>query len=402
MKEIELDSETKTEKKLWNINFISLLGISTLTFLAFYLVYPLLSKYSIGLGASLSMAGVIVGLFSITALFIGPFGGILTDRTSKKYVMIIGTFINGIATLGYSLAPNIGVVIFFRILHGASFSITSATSVAWAIEFIPKERMGEGIGYLGISQIIATAFGPEIGIEASNKFGISKTFMVSAILIIVAAIFMNFLPNRSKVAKKNAVTKKPSIHLKDIIAFEVLPLSFFGGLFFMGNGLVTSFLVLMGEQRKIAGVGMYFVVNALFLIFTRPISGKLYDKKGLATVLYPALLCGIMEALFLGHGNVLWMIILAAIFKAFGQGFAQPALQAECFHIMGSEKRGLASSTFFIGANVGQGVGPLIGGVVASSLGYKWVFNFSALMLVFGILCFAIYNKKNSLSNCNK
>lgn len=294
MKETALDSKAKTERKLWNINFISLLGISTLTFLAFYLVYPLLSKYSIGLGASLSMAGMIVGLFSITALFIGPFGGILTDRTSKKYVMIIGTFINGIATLGYSLAPNIGVVIFFRILHGASFSITSATSVAWAIEFIPKERMGEGIGYLGISQIIATAFGPEIGIEASNRFGISKTFMVSAILIIVAAVFMNFLPNKGKVTKKNAVTKKRSIHLKDIIAFEVLPLSFFGGLFFMGNGLVTSFLVLIGEQRKIAGVGMYFVVNALFLIFTRPVSGKLYDKKGLATVLYPALLCGIM------------------------------------------------------------------------------------------------------------
>lgn len=92
------------------------------------------------------------------------------------------------------------------------------------------------------------------------------------------------------------------------------------------------------------------------------------------------------------------MIILAAIFKAFGQGFAQPALQAECFHKMGSEKRGLASSTFFIGANVGQGVGPLVGGIVASSLGYKWVFNFSALILIFGILCFTIYNKKNSLS----
>lgn len=398
MKETKLDLKTENSKKLWNINFISLLGISTLTFLAFYLVYPLLSKYSINLGASLSMAGVIVGLFSITALFIGPFGGILTDRTSKKYVMIIGTFINGIATLGYSLAPNIGVIIFFRILHGASFSITSATSVAWAIDFIPKERMGEGIGYLGISQIIATAFGPEIGIEASNRFGISKTFMVSAALIIIAALFMNFLPNKNKVTKKNIVPQKRTIHLKDIIAFEVLPLSIIGSLFFMGNGLITSFLVLMGEKRNITGVGMYFVVNALFLIFTRPMSGKLYDKKGLATVLYPALLCSIIEALLLGHANVLWMIILAAIFKAFGQGFAQPALQAECFNKMGSEKRGLASSTFFIGANVGQGIGPLIGGVVASTLGYKWVFNFSALMLVCGLLGYAIYNKRTCSS----
>ncbi|SMC16637.1 Predicted arabinose efflux permease, MFS family [Clostridium acidisoli DSM 12555] len=393
----DLNLKSKNNMKLWNINFISLLGINVLTFMAFYLVYPILSKYAINLGASLSMAGVIVGLFSITALIIGPFGGILTDKTNKKYVMEIGTLINGIATLGYSLAPNIGVIIFFRILHGASFSITSATSVAWATEFIPKDRIGEGIGYLGISQIIATAFGPEIGIEGANRFGISKTFMVAAVLIIVASFCMNFLPNTNNTPKKNTETKKHTIKLKEIIAFEILPLSFIGGLFFMGNGLVTSFLVLMGDKRNIRGVGIYFIVNALFLIFTRPISGKIYDKKGLSMVLYPALLFSIAEALFLGHANALWMIILAAIFKAFGQGFAQPALQAECFNKMGSEKRGLASSTFFIGANVGQGVGPLIGGGIASSLGYTWLFNISALMLLCGILFYAIYKRKKDI-----
>ncbi|AWI04491.1 MFS transporter [Clostridium drakei] len=398
MKEIGSDLEAEKNMKLWNFNFITLLGINTLTFMAFYLVFPLLAKYTSSLGASLSMAGVIVGLFSITALFIGPFGGILTDRTSKKYVMIIGTFINGITTLGYGLSPNIAFIIFFRIIHGASFSITNAASVAWATDFIPKNKMGEGIGYLGISQIIATAFGPEIGIEAANRFGMSKTFIVSAALIITASLCMNFLPNKNQISINNTVDKKHVVHLKDIIAFEILPLSLIGGLFFMGNGLATSFLVLLGEERKINTIGMYFTVNALFLIFTRPISGKLYDKKGLSTVMYPALLFSITEALLIAHASALWMIILAAIFKAFGQGTAQPALQAECFHKLGSQKKGLASSTFFIGANLGQGLGPLIGGTIASSLGYEWLFNFSALSLLCGIFAYAIYNKRTHYS----
>ena len=386
--------ETQEPSKLWNTNFIILLGINVLSSMAFNLVTPLLSKYAINLGASVSVAGVIVGLFAITALFIGPFSGILTDRTNKKYLMIIAAFMNGIATLGYSLAPNIGVMILFRILHGVSFSITITSNLVWISDFIPIKKMGEGIGYFGIAQIIATAFGPQLGIIASNQFGISKTFMFAAILQIIASICMNFVSNKNQNSKENTSVKKNKIRLKDIIAFEILPLSLIGGLFSMGNGLVSSFLVLLGEQRQISGVGIYFTVNALFLLFTRPLSGKLYDKKGLTIILYPALLFSCLESLLLGHANALWMIILAAVVKAFGQGTAQPALQAESLRKLGSQRKGVASSTFYIGASIGQGFGPLLGGVIASTYGYSGMFNFSALLMLCGILAYAIYNKR--------
>ena len=57
------------------------------------------------------------------------------------------------------------------------------------------------------------------------------------------------------------------------------------------------------------------------------------------------------------------MILAAAVIKAFGQGTAQPSLQAECLRRSGSARRGLAASTFFIGANSGQGFGPLAAAV---------------------------------------
>ena len=363
--------------------------------MAFNLVTPLLSEYVLHLGASLGMAGVIVGVFAITALFIGPFGGILTDRVNKKYVMIIATFINGIATIGYSLAPNIGLIIFFRMLHGASFSITSASNLAWIADFVPKKRMGEGIGYFGISQIIGIALGPGIGIEAAGHFGIPKTFMIAAALLIIASICMIFVSNKNYKLIGNIAVKRNRISLKDIIAFEILALSLIGGLFSLGNGLVTSFLVLLGVERNISGVGLFFTVYALFLIFIRPISGKLYDQKGLSYILYPALIFGCLELLLLGYANSLWMIILAAIFKAFGQGIAQPALQAESLRKLGRQRTGVASSTFYIGANIGQGFGPLLGGGLASLVGYKGMFSFSAILMICGILGYALYNKSN-------
>ncbi|AET68138.1 arabinose efflux permease family protein [Desulfosporosinus orientis DSM 765] len=397
MVQVKPSSESQHVDKLWNKNFIILLGANIFIYMAFYLVITLLSKYAISLGASLSMAGMIVGLFAIIVLFIGPFGGLLTDRTNKKYVMIIGTLINGIATLGYSFAPNIGILIFFRVLHGVGFSVTTASGLAWATDFIPKNKMGEGIGYLGISQIIATAFGPEIGIEAASGIGISKTFIIAAVLPIIASIFMSFISNENQACKKNSADKKNKINFRAIIATEILPLSLIGGLFSLGNGLVASFLVLLGEQRNIKGVGIYFIVNALLLVFTRPLSGKLYDRRGLSIILYPALLFSTMESLLLGHANALWMIILAAAVKAFGQGTAQPALQAECLRKLGSQRRGVASSTYFLGASIGQGFGPLIGGSIASVFGYAGMFNFSAVMMLCGILGYTIYNKKRAV-----
>ncbi|MEC0184687.1 hypothetical protein P4H61_24745 [Paenibacillus peoriae] len=141
------------------------------------------------------MAGTIVGLFSLTALFVGLFSGILTDRTNKKYVMLVKT----------------------------------------------------------VKQ------------DISSK--------------------------HSEVAKKN-------ISFKDIIAVRILPLSLIGGLFSMGNRLVSSFLVLLGEERGIKGVGMYFTMNALILLIMRPLSGRLYDKKGLSIILYPALFSSSIESLY--------------------------------------------------------------------------------------------------------
>ncbi len=384
------------EQKLWNRNYINLILANVFGSLGFHLVNPILSKFAMQMGATLTTAGMIVGLFAITALIVGPFGGFLTDRTNKKYVMIFGTIINAFATFGYSLAPNISTLFLLRIIHGAAFSITIATVLAWATDFIPGSRFGEGIGYLGIAQIVATAFGPAIGIEISSKFSIYIAFQVSAAILTFSALIMLFVPSFQNGFFKEQSVDKRKIRFTDIVALELLPLSIIGGLFSMGNGLASSFLVLVGQERSIEGIGLYFSVNALFLLMTRPVSGRIYDKKGLSVILYPSLVFGIIEALLIGRANVLWMIILAAILKAFGQGMAQPALQAESFLKLGRDRRGVASSTFYIGANMGQGFGPLIGGKIATVYGFTGMFNFSAGVLAVGILGYYVYTRRCS------
>ena len=60
--------KNKTDDSLWTPTYISLITLGTLTSTSFYMIHPTISKYATLLGTSLGVAGIIAGLFSITAL----------------------------------------------------------------------------------------------------------------------------------------------------------------------------------------------------------------------------------------------------------------------------------------------------------------------------------------------
>lgn len=274
-------------ENLWNRDFLILMLGNFITNSSFFLVMPLLAKYVLELGGSLTMAGVVVGVFAFSALLVGPFGGALTDRTNKKRLLTGCMVLNALCILGYVFVPNLAVLVGLRMVHGAGFSIGLAVNSAWMVNFIPRGRLGEGVGYFGISTVIAIAVTPNFAISLADAFGIRASYLFAAILVFGGALLLQLTHNKG--VEPTAVPSWKTIRFSDIISVKILPLVYLVGLFSMGNGLVDSFLVLMCEQRSIAHVGSYFLVNALCLLLSRPLAGKLYDKHGLAFILYPAL-----------------------------------------------------------------------------------------------------------------
>ena len=138
-----------------------------------------------------------------------------------------------------------------------------------------------------------------------------------------------------------------------------------------------------------------FTVNAIALVVIRPFAGKLSDKKGLSYIFYPATIAAVIAAALIGSSVSLWMILAAAVFKAVGQGSAQPTLQATCIKLLPENKSGVAISTFYVGADVGQGTGPIIGGVIATMWGYGAMFYFCGGLLILGLVTYFVYSKSN-------
>ena len=377
-----------TNEKLWNAPYITLLLLSILTNSAFYMIQPSLSSYATTLGASLTQAGLIGGIFSITALVMRPVAGAMTDRLNKKWMMILATALTGLAAFGYMSSRAYGVLLGFRVLHGLAFAASSTVNVALALSYVPRSRLGEGVGYLNLGSIVSGSLGPNLGIWLIDNVSYSACFLVAALFELIAAACMIFIRYHAPAPSG----EKRSIHLQDLISLKCLPLAAFAMVFSVGSGVITNYLKLMGAERGLS-VGIYFTVNAIVLWLIRPLAGKLTDKKGLKFILFPAYALEIAAMLLLATAGNVYMIVLAAVLKAISHGSGQPALQTECMKKLGAERSGVAVSTFYIGCDVGNGFGPILAGRLADAAGYGVMYGSCAVLSVLALVAFPLYNR---------
>lgn len=381
------------KEKLWTGPYVLILTAGTFTSLSFYMIMPMITKYAVGIGATLTLAGTIAGLFSITALIVRPVSGLVADRSNRKALLLISTGCIMLCALMYSISTSIPMLIFTRIVHGAAFAFSGTVTVAIVAATVPRSRLGEGIGYQGMGHILATALGPNLGIIISDNFGYRPVFLACAALIAVAMLIMAFLPNQTAETLRNTTSSKFS--LGNLISLKILPLAIIGGFFSLLNGAVSSFLVLLGDERGIANIGIYFTVNAACLLIIRPVAGRVTDKKGLGFVLIPCLIFAAAAAALIGSAASLAVILAASVLKAVGQGSGQPAIQASCIKMLPHSMSGLAASTFYIGADIGQGLGPVIGGAISGRWGYDAMFYFCAGLMLCGVVIYVVYSKRN-------
>ncbi len=378
--------------RLWSVPFVMLIMTSLITAMGFNMVYTTISKYAMEIRGSLAVAGLVSGIFSIAALCIRPFAGLAADIFNKKYLFIAANVMIGLAITGYALSSNITMLFFFRILHGLSFGISSTVNIVLAAVFIPRERMGEGMGYYGIGQVIASIAGPNIGIYIIDMAGFRMLFTITAVLSFISAALLVFLPFKGRAGQGPGEPRK--IALDSLIAKEVIVYALIGGMFSFGNGIVSAFLLLLANERNISNVGVFFSVGAAVVFILRLVAGRIADKNGLTAVVNISLVLSAMSMVLIGVAPSLGLLILASVLKSIGQGGGQLSLQAECIRRVDEKRVGAAASTFYIGADIGQGIGPAFGGAISDGFSYSVMFMICSVLILAAMAVFNIYQKK--------
>ena len=369
--------------------------MNLLTFTGFMMINPILAPYAINIGATLTIASLIAGSFAIMALIARPMAGLLVDRVNKKKLLHIVIALLMLTTFSYSLAPSYEYLLIVRIFHGLFFAVSSTAGTSLATVYIPKNKLGQGIGYLGITFILGSGLGPNLGSLIKENLNYQAVFITSGLLLAAATVLMFFLKNPAKPAEV-ANKEKRKIRLSDMVATELLFLTGLVACATVLNGMVGTYILLLADEKGIANISLFFTVSTVVLLITRPFTGYLIDRKNLAFILYPAFLMSMIAAVLLGLATSLLMMLAAAVFYAVGQGSITPSIQTTCIRKLGPARVGVATSTFFIGMDVGIGFGSIIGGVAADALGgFSMVFISSAglLLLAAVALAFSSYGR---------
>lgn len=365
--------------KLWNKWYITILLLSMVNHVASQLITPIVSKYAMSIGATMATAGTIVGLMSLAAMFARPFAGLSSDRINKKLIIAVTGAVTGVCMYLYSASKSAEMMAAVRFVHGISFSFSTVALLAFNTMFIPKDKIGEGIGWSVVTTTLATAMGPNLGLWLVDHFGYKACFAAAAIGTIIPNLCFLVVPNRQE---PHVPGKSAKFNVNDFISLQIFPFALLTGLFSCCNGIVNSFLALLGDERGIKGVGVFFTAYSVILIVTRPITGKLYDQKGIKFIMYPSIALAALSMLLLGKATSTWIVLLAGVLKALGQGTGAPSIQAHCLKKLGRDKAGVVSSTCYMGNDIGNTVGPAIGGLIASRTGYGSMFIMIAVSVI--------------------
>lgn len=367
--------------------FIRVCLVNFLLMFAQQLGNTLLPKYADYLGSSSVVVGMITGIFSATALIIHAVSGQVIDAFEKKKVVFYGSLTMTIAFIGYSLANDVTLLIISRLLHGCGVGLTVVACLTLASQAVSRENITTGVAFYAISGTIAQAIGPGIGLSLMNILGYKKTFLIATLIMVVATLLSLTLSG----GKSNG--GKIHFSIKDVYAVEAMvPTSIM--VFLSGvNVNISSFLVLYANSIGVEDIQLYYTVNAIALLVSKPLVGKLSDRYGTVKILPWAIVCLGLAMYTIGCSTNITMFLLAAVLNAFGYGACQPMIQALCVKSVSNDRRGAASSTCYSGTDIGYLIGPVISGAIVEKYDYSTMFKVLPLFLLGALLIFVI-NKK--------
>ena len=322
---------------------------------------PTLPLFIHQLGAQEDVIGLVIGAFTISALLVRPFAGRYIDTRGRKGIYLTGLTIVIISIFCYTLIPMISTLIALRVLHGVGWSASTTAASTIAIDAIPKQKLGEGMSYFGLTSVFALAMAPAIGLEIFYRWGfhtvcyIAMTFAIGGVLLALGIHTQKIKPASQPGQKRNLFEKQA--YLPGMLMFLVA-LTF---------GSVMAFIAIYAMEFNIQNIGMFFTSYAISLLLTRPFIGKLIDRKGFSATLIPGICCLLATFPFLVFAQNFYFFIAAAIVYGLGMSAVQPTLQTMAVFGVPPERRGAASSTFMCGFDLGMGMGTMLWGMIAKT-----------------------------------
>ena len=156
---------------------------------------------------------------------------------------------------------DVWILLFIRLIHGVGFGLATIYITTIAAENMPKERMGEAMGYFGVGETIAISLGPVIGISVLQAFDFNGMFWSAMAISLLAILFAGFTSRKSEFINEDESENTPTSKFKWVEKRVLLPsiLILMTGI---AAGGVISFTVLYAVDKGFHLIAWFFFITA--------------------------------------------------------------------------------------------------------------------------------------------
>ena len=262
---------------------------------------------SVWLASMGTIGKTVLGIYQIselvTGILVNPFGGVISDRFSRRKILMTTDLVCGLLCLAISFIRNdrwmIAALIVANIVQAIAFGFSRPANKAIITEVVEKEEIVTYNAHLELVLQVVSVSSPVFSFLVLQFASLHATLLLDALTFFIAFVLVAFLPK--EVAK---VQEKKQFTGKDIFS------DIKEGLDYIWHQKDIFFLLLVAS-----GVNFFFAAFEFLL----PFSNRLYGVKGAyATILTLGAIGSILGALVANKMKssmriLLFLLIMAGV-----------------------------------------------------------------------------------------
>lgn len=382
-------AESRNKWQLW------LLYLSSFLFFAsFNMIIPELPDLLTELGGG-DYKGLIISLFTLTAMLSRPFSGKLADTVGRIPVMVFGAAVSMVVSLLYPFVTSVVGFLFLRFIHGFSTGFKPTGTSAYLADIAPFNKRGQIMGIQGFFASLGMAAGPALGAWIAQHLSLDLMFYCSSLF--------GFLSVAVLIGMKETVENKEafSVNLlkikgKDFFEPRVLKPSIVLLLTTFSFGAVLTLTPDLSVHLDVGNKGLFFSVFVVASLAVRLLAGRVSDRFGREPVLLVSTALIAVSMFLLAFAQNERDLILAGLVFGLAIGGNSPTIYAWTIDLSEERFRGRGLATMYIFLEIGIGLGALISAELYSNIDFFKPFAFSGFLAVLACayVGFLLFQKK--------
>ncbi|MGR5140063.1 MFS transporter [Photobacterium sp. DNB23_23_1] len=355
-----------------------------------FVIVGLIPTMAADLNVSLPSAGLLVSLYALGVAVGAPVLTALTGKWNRKAVLlsVMGLFVAG--NLLAWQAPGYNTLILARILtglaHGVFFSIGSTIATG----LVSKDKAASAIAIMFTGLTVALVTGVPLGTYIGQTFGWQATFLIVALLGLIALIGSAILvpgnlkqPPAAKLSAQLKVLTQPRL----LLVYAITALGY--------GGTFTAFTYLAPILEDVSGfnsgaIGLIMMVYGVSVAIGNIWGGKMADKMGpikALTIIFTGL-AATMLMFNLTAYNPIAAVATILVWGAFAFGNV-PGLQVYVVKLaekVSPDAVDVASGLNIAAFNIGIALGSWGGGHIVANAGLMHTPWVGAIIVIVALL----------------